>query len=58
MSFGIQHSENKNKMAYNFVKFCVSKIENFDLLKKYPFRNILDHITCQNKGSHVFKEQC
>ena len=33
MSFGIQYNENNNKTAYNFVKVCVSKIENFDLLK-------------------------
>ena len=45
-------------MANNFVKFCPSEIENFDLLNKCPFRNILGHITRQNEVSHVFKEQC
>ena len=45
-------------MANNFVKFCLSKIENFDLLKKCPFRNMLGHISCQNEVLHIFKEQC
>ena len=45
-------------MADNFVKFCLSDIENFDLLKKCPFRNILGHITRQNEVPHVFKERC
>ena len=57
MSFGIQYNEKKNKMANNFIKFCPSEFENFDLLKKCPLRNILGHITRQNEVSHVFKDQ-
>ena len=58
MSFGIWYDGNKNKMANNFAEFCLNEIENFDMLKKCPFRNILGHITCQNEVSRIFKEQC
>ena len=58
MPFGVWYNESNNKIANNFVKICLGEIENFDLLKKCPFRNTSGHIPCQNEVSHVFKEQC
>ena len=45
-------------MANNFVNICLGEIEHFDILKKCPFRNTSDHISCQNEVLCVFKEQC